>query len=185
MSETLALLAIGLLLLFGLLSPLRQTESTGDERLGQSLEDSSAAAVRFADRRKEILSRIFDGDDWDFVVGHASKEIRRLFLYERKKIALCWLSEIRSQAKAAMDFHVSHARRSKKLVPMLELKLAVDYFSIRLKCGLIALFLLLKGPMALRRMVGHACQLSDQLRGLLEVALQTESFPEKARVSEP
>src|SRR4029077_11558519 len=163
---------------------LRRTESTGDDRFTESYDGSSPAALRFEDRRKEILDRIFGGEDWDFVVGHASKEIRRLFLFERKQIALCWLSEIRSRAKAAMYFHVSHAGKSKKLLPMLELKLAFDYLSIRLKCGLIALVLLLRGPVALRRMVGHASHLSDQRRGLLEVAFETESFPEKTRVSQ-
>jgi hypothetical protein len=35
----------------------------------------------------------------------------------------------------------------------------------------------------LLRMAGQASRLSDRLRGLLEIALQTESFSEKARVS--
>jgi len=184
MSETLILLAIGLLL-FGLLTVLlRRTESTGDERFTQSYDGSLPALLRFEDRRKEILERIFGSEDWNFVLGHASREIRQLFLFERKQIALSWLSEIRSEARAAMHFHVSHAGKSKKLLPMLELKLAVDYLSIRLKCGLIALVLLLRGPVALRRMVGHASHLSDQLRGLLEVALQTDAVPEKTAVSQ-
>ena len=184
MNETLTLLIIGLLLLGLLIVLLRRTESAADERYSQANDGSLAASLRFQDRRKEILDRIFGREDWDFVLSHGSKEVRRLFLFERRQLASSWLSEIRSQAKAAMDFHVSHAGKSKKLVPMLELRLAIDYFLIRLKCGFIALVLLLGGPVMLRRMVGQAFHLSDRLRSLLEVALQSESFSEKARASQ-
>jgi hypothetical protein len=183
MTETLTLLIVGLLLLGLLIVLLRRTELTGDDRYSQSNDGSLAASLRFQDRRKEILDRIFGREDWDFVLRNGSKEVRRLFLFERRQLALCWLSEIRNQAKAAMDFHVSHAAKSKRLQPMLELRLAVDYLLIRLKCGFIALVVLLGGPVLLRRMVGQASRLSDRLRGLLEIALQTESFSEKARVS--
>lgn len=181
MSETLTLLVLGLLLLGVLAILLRRTEPTGDNRFFQSNDDSLVASLRFQDRRKEILDRIFGCEDWDFVLSHGSKEVRRLFLFERKLLALSWLSEIRSEAKAAMGFHVSHAGKSKKLLPMLELRLAVDYLLIRLKCGFIALVISLGGPMMLRSMVGHASHLSDQLRGLLENVVQTG--PDKARVS--
>jgi hypothetical protein len=183
MTETLTLLVVGLLLLGLLIVLLRRTESAADERYSQSNDGSLAASLRFQDRRNEILDRIFGREDWDFVLGHGSKEVRRLFLFERRQLALSWLSEIRSQAKAAMSFHVSHAGKSKKLLPMLELRLAIDYFLIRLKCGFIALVVLLGSPIMLRRMMGYASHLSDQLRGLLEIVVQTESFSEKARVS--
>jgi hypothetical protein len=67
---------------------------------------------------------------------------------------------------------------------MLELRLAVDYFAIRVQCRFISMILLRRGPVALRGMVGHASHLSDQLRGLLEVALKAEAFAEKTRVSD-
>ena len=177
MTGTLTLLAIGLLLIGLLAVLLRRTESVGDERFSQLSNDSGS--LHFEERRKEIIDRIFGRDDWDFVVSQGSKELLRLFLSERKQIALCWLSEIRNQARAAMRFHVSHARRSRKLVVLVELRVALDYFSIRLKCELIALALLLRGPVALRGMVGQASHLAEQLRGLLEVASQTEAFASK------
>jgi|ERR1051325_661923 hypothetical protein len=183
MNETLTLLVIGLLLLGLLTVLLRRTESTRDEGFAQSNDSSLAASLRFQDRRKEILDRIFGREDWDFVLSQGSKEARRLFLMERRKLALSWLTEIRGQAKAAMNFHVSHAAKSKRLLPMLELRLAFDYLLIRLKCEFIALMVLLGSPVMLRGMVGQATHLSDRLRGLLEIALRTESFPENARVS--
>lgn len=178
MTNTFMLLAIGLLLI-GLLAVLLRTESADDERFSQLSNDSLPGSLHFEERWKDIVDRIFGREDWDFVVGQGSKELLRLFRFERKQIALCWLSEIRNQARTAMRFHVSHARRSRKLVPLLELRVALDYLSIRLKCELIAFILLLRGPVALRGMVGQASHLAEQLRGLLEVASQTEAFAGK------
>lgn len=184
MIGTLTAFAIGLLLIGLLAVLLRRTESVADERFSHPLDDSLPASLRFQERRQDIVDRIFGREDWEFVLRQDSIELRRLFLFERKQIALFWLSEIRHQARAAMRFHVSHARRSGKLVPLLELRLAVDYFSIRLKCELIAFVLLLRGPMALRGMVGQASELAKQLRGLLEVASQTEAFAGKTTTSQ-
>jgi len=179
MTGTFTLLAIGLLLIALLAVLLRRTESVEDERFSQLSNDSFSGSLRFEERWKDIVERIFGREDLDFVVSQGSKELLRLFLSERKRIALCWLSEIRNQARTAMRFHVSHARRSRKVVALLELRVALDYFSIRLKCELIAFVLLLRGPVALRGMVGQASHLAEQLRGLLEVASQTEAFAGK------
>lgn len=180
MTGTFTLLAIGLLLIGLLAILLRRTESVDDEGFSRlSNDDSFTGSLRFEERRKDIVERIFGREDWDFVVSQGSKELLRLFLFERKQLALCWLSEIRNQARAAMRFHVSRAGRSRKVVALVELKVALNYFSIRLKCELIAFVLLLRGPVALRRMVGQASHLAEQLRGLLEVASQTEAYAGK------
>ena len=178
MTGTLALTAIGLLLVIALAIVLRRTE-TASGALNTSQDCSSLSAMRFEDRRRVILDRIFGREDWDFVLNHASRETRRLFLIERRKIAICWLSEIRSLCKAAMRFHVAHAGKSEKLRPLQEVRLAVDYCAIQLECGFIAAVVLLRGPVSLRSMIGRASRLSGQLQGWLEVALQTDAFVEK------
>ena len=184
MSGTLALVAIGLLLI-GLLGALfRRTEPTADDFFHQSQNHWSLSSVKFEDRRKDILDRLFGCEDWHFVLNHGSKKVQQLFLLERKKIALCWLSEIRSQSKAAMRFHVSHASKSEKLQPIQELKLAIDFFMIRIKCAFIAVMLLLRGPVALRGMVGRASRLSGQFQGWLEVVLQTDALVAKTKALE-
>jgi len=183
MIGVLTLIAIGLLLMGLLPVLLRRTDSTEDERSFESLDGSLAGFMRFQERRKVIVDRIFGCEDWDFVLSHGSKDARRLFLIERKRIDLCWISEIRDQARAAMRFHVAHAARSRKLLPLLELRLALDYFSIRLKCELIALVLMLRGPVALRRMAGQVSHLAEQLRNLLEVAFETDAFSNESTVS--
>jgi hypothetical protein len=91
-------------------------------------------------------------------------------LKERTEIAFSWLSEIRSQTKAAMRFHIAHARTSENLQLLPELRLTIDYFLVQAKCGFVAAVLLLRGPIALRKIINQAGGLSDQLRSLLELA---------------
>jgi hypothetical protein len=95
MSGTLFLLAIGLLLIGLLALLLRRTESTEDDPFSPACRGSLLASPHFDERRKNLLNRIFGREDWDFVLSQVSKEVQRLFLMERKEIALCWLSEIR------------------------------------------------------------------------------------------
>ena len=184
MSGTVALVAVGLLLIGLLAVLLRRPEPSADDYFSPSEGCSFLPSLKFEDRRKDILDRIFGHEDWDFVLNHGSKEIRRRFLMERKKIALFWLSEIRSQSTAAMSFHVSHARTSERLQPIQELKLAADFFAIRAKCVFIAVMIQLRGPVALRGMVGRASRLSGQFQGWLEAALQADAFVGKAKAWE-
>ena len=178
-SGVLGFVAIGLLLIGLLAALLRRTEPAKDDPLPSSL-----GSLQFGDRKKDILDRVFGREDWDFVLSHAPKDVRRLFLIERKRIALSWLSEIRSQSKAAMRFHVARARMSEHLSPMQELVLAVNYLVIRVKCAFIVAVVLLRGPVALRSMAGCASHLSGQFQGWIEAALQATAFAAKSRVSE-
>jgi hypothetical protein len=183
-SGTVALLAVGLLLIGLLAVLLRRTEPTTDDCFSPPEGCSFPPSLKFEDRRKDILDRIFGLEDWEFVLNHGSKETRRLFLIERKKTALYWLSEIRSLSRAAMRFHIHRARKLEKLQPTQELKLAANFFAIRAKCEFIAVMLALRGPVALRSMVGRAFRLSDQFKGWLEVALRADGFPERTEVSD-
>jgi len=178
MSGTVGLLGIGFLLMVVLVFLLRKSESASGHPQWSASDNSS----QFEDRRSELLDCIFGPDDWTFVLNQASKDVQRLFLRERKEIALYWLSEIRGQARAAMRFHLANARKSQKLQPISELKLAVDYLSIRVKCGLIGAILLVQGPVGLRWLVRQAGGLSDQLRGLLEVVTKMGTLQEKASI---
>jgi len=169
---TVVLLAIGFLLILLLVFFRNRTEPAATLEIVQL-----AAAVPVEDRRQELLDRVFGPEDWEFVLSSAPKDVQRLFLRERKEIAFCWLHEIQNQAKAVMQFHVAHVKRSEHLQPLAELRLWVDYFSLRAKCGLVAAVLWLRGPIALRKMVKQAGGLPHQLRSLLELASKLEPLP--------
>ena len=187
MNSTLALLAIGVLLIVLLGYILRRPE-TGSGSAAASADLLAAQTVPAAylpseELQKELLDRIFGPEDWEFVLSRAPKEVQRLFLRERREIAFCWLSAIRSRAKAAMQFHIAHARRSEKMQALLETRLLIDYFLLQVKCVFVAAVLLLRGPIALRKMSKQAGGLSDQLRSLLELASRVEPLANDPRGS--
>jgi hypothetical protein len=182
---TLALLAIGFVLIVLLGYIFRSSESAPAVDSSDLLAAKRAPAVCLPseERGKELLDRIFGSEDWEFVLSRAPKEVQRLFLRERKEIAFCWLAEIRSRAKAAMQFHIAQARTSENLQALLEIRLLSDYFLIHAKCGFVAAVLLLRGPIALRKMVKQADGISNQLQSLLELASKGEPMPNGTKAS--
>jgi hypothetical protein len=182
MTGTVTLLAVLLIVLLGFLLHRSKREPASDGR--QLLADGAANNARLPadDRRKELLDRMFGPDDWEFILSRATKDVQRLFLRERRELAFCWLSEIRSRAKAAMRIHIARARASQNLEVLPELRLMIEYFLIQAKCGLVAAVLWLRGPVGLRRMVQQIVNLSDQLGGLTELALRMRPVPSDARV---
>jgi hypothetical protein len=182
MTGIVTLLAVLLILLLGFLLRRSKRAPASDGRQLQADGAVNDPRLPNEDRRKELLDRMFGPDDWEFVLSRAPKDVQRLFLKERKEIAFCWLSEIRSGAKAAMRIHIGHARASQNLDVLPELSLMIDYFLIQAKCGFVAGVLLLRGPVALRRMVKQTVRLSNQLGGLIELALKMPPVPSDASV---
>jgi hypothetical protein len=182
MSETLTLLAIGLFLIASLVYLLRRREAEADDESWLWEGNSARPSAQLADLQKEQLNRIFGREDWDFIRRSTSREVQRLFLKERKGIALSWLSQLRRQARAGMHLHLASVRASEGLEPLAELRLAIDYCAFLSKCEVIAAILLLGGPTALRAMAGQAECLSNNLRGMLEAALKPQAFSQKSRI---
>jgi len=182
MSGTLTLLAIGFLLIASLVYLLCGRGSDEEDVSWLRDEYLGIPPAHSEDHRKEQLDRIFGSEDWDFVRNSTSSRIHRLFLKERKEIALSWLSRLRSQARTGMHIHVARVRASEELEPLAELRLAIDYYAFQTKCGVIAAILLLGGPTGLRNMVGQAESLSNNLRRMLKTGLKPEEFSQRTRV---
>lgn len=182
MSTTLTLFAIGLILMASL-AYLLFRRGAEEEDVSRSPDGNSfPPSAQFADRGKEQLERLFGREDWDYIRSSTSEEVQRLFLRERREIALAWISQLRRQAKAGMHFHVARVRASEALQPVAEIKLAIEYYAFLTKCGAIAAIVSLGGPMALRGMVGRAASLSDNLRGMLDAALKPDAFSPKTGI---
>jgi len=179
MSGTLTLIAIGFLLIGLLVYLLR---SPGSEEEDVPWLHDGYSATPYANCRKEQLDRIFGCEDWEFIRNSTSKRVQQLFRKERKRIALSWLSRLRSEARTGMHLHVARVRASEELEPLTELRLAIEYYAFQAKCGLIAAILLLGGPIALRNMVGQAESLSNNLRGMLEAGLKAEASSQRTRI---
>lgn len=181
MTVALTLLVTGILLVALLTYLLFRSDPAGHDSSQRSVGSISPLAPRLEDCDDQVLDRIFGTEDSTFIRSTTSKQVQRLFFQERKELAFCWLSQIRSRTTAAMQVHVAGAGKLNDLQPMLEIGLAVNYFVIQAKCGFIAVVLLLQGPSALRSMVARAGALSNQARDLVEIVLRTNVLSEKTR----
>jgi hypothetical protein len=101
----------------------------------------------------ELVSRMFDKQDLKFVEAQPSKEIRALFVQERKRVVLAWVSRVRQEVKDLQSFHLGSARFYAGLSLATELSLAVDFLKLRAVCRVLQVSVALGGPYAAPRMV--------------------------------
>ncbi len=143
-------IASGLLLSLGFVVRPRRAEGGSDQLVKAKHALSSLQAGLLP---SEVVGRIFDRQDLDYVEAHASKEIRDLFMEERKQVVLSWVSRVRGQVKDLKNFHLGSARFYAQLSLATELSLAMDFHKLLLACRILEVSVYLGGPYAAPRMV--------------------------------
>ena len=103
----------------------------------------------------ETVDRLFARSDFEYVAGTGSEEVRRVFIDERKRVALLWVSQVLQQIRGVKAFHLGAARFYSRLSLRTEMRLAVDFFALLCICRMLQLALYLRGPYAAPRMVGR------------------------------
>lgn len=119
---------------------------------------------------EELVQRIFARDDLDYLISSAvPKPVRDLFVLERKKIALSWIGQVRSEISRLRRFHVGAARSYAQLGVGTELKLACHFAALLVGCRALRLAVYVGGPYVAPRMVGATaaaaasiCTISEQ-----------------------
>jgi len=151
-------LACTLLLLVGFL--LR------DALGGRGRRHISAAAPSYGEiPSRALMDRIFAEDDFSFVAGEGTKQIRRQFLGDRRKLALAWLSQTKGQATAILRSHLT-AVGTLDLQPATELKLlghAILFFGVYAVLRVLVGFY---GAFWARSFVKNVLTLAGRLSGL-------------------
>jgi hypothetical protein len=102
----------------------------------------------------DLVARIFDRADLDYVEAESSPELRELFMEERKRVALLWVGRVRKQLVNLKKFHLGSSRFYARLNVGTELSLAFDFTRVLFACRMLELFVHLRGPYAAPRMVG-------------------------------
>lgn len=102
----------------------------------------------------ELVARIFDRTDLEYVNTQRSSEVRDLFLEERKRIALLWIGRVRKQITRLKSFHLGSARFYAGLDLRTELSLSLDFARLLFACRMLEVFVQLRGPYAAPRIVG-------------------------------
>jgi len=131
----------------------------------------------------ELVNRIFAREDLEFVRAQAIPDAEELFLRERKRIALLWITRVREQLGLLRRLHLGSARYYARLSVTTELALAFDFAALLLECRLLETAFRLGGPFAAPRVAGkvaqlatHVCKVSRQSLECL-AALEVEALP--------
>jgi hypothetical protein len=112
-----------------------------------------------------LVQRIFDRRDFEYVVAFEPDDVQRLFLQERKRVAVCWAQQVRAGVLRLMNFHLLQARFYAQLSIATEVKLAVNFAALLLACRAMQAALYLGGPFAVpnvvRRTVNSVARLCE------------------------
>lgn len=120
----------------------------------------------------EFVSRLFDEADLKFVEAQPSKEIRELFVQERKQVVLSWISRVRSQVVDLQAFHLGAARLYAGLSLATEFSLAMDFLKLRVACRALQISVAMGGPYAAPRMVLSTARTATRVCNVSERSLQ-------------
>lgn len=119
----------------------------------------------------EILQRIFEKRDLQYVVAEAPVEIQELFLRERQRIVHSWIHRVRKQILSLKEFHLGAARFYAGLSPQTELRLASEFFVLLGICRALQIVVRWRGPYAAPRMVGRLAEAAGRVCDLSEKSL--------------
>lgn len=97
----------------------------------------------------EVLPHVFSSLDWNFVRSLDSVYLKKLFMRERKTVALKWVAETSAALNIVMREHALAARHAKNLNPLTELTLFARYLSLLLLFGLLSIAIRFAGPVRL------------------------------------
>jgi hypothetical protein len=118
--------------------------------------------------RRALLDQCLSAGDLDYVRLRNSPALLRLFLQERRRLAVAWLRQTRREAHRLLRLHVSSVRFAADLRPAAELKLwfAVGLFSLVYAAMLAAVWWY--GPLNTRRSLQSIQALSGILARLVD-----------------
>ncbi|MGA3298970.1 MAG: hypothetical protein ABSD87_02700 [Candidatus Acidiferrales bacterium] len=125
----------------------------------------------------DLLNRVFDRRDLDYIDGQAAPEIRQLFLSQRKAISLMWVRRVRSEILSLMHFHRSHSRFHTNISLLTEMRLALDFAGLLFVCRILETIFSLRGPYAAPRLVQSVAAAASRLCTASEKSLAFLNVP--------
>jgi hypothetical protein len=168
MIELIFFLLVGALLLFSLLffaphKPQGRKDTKPLAEVQQALD-----VLQLGLLSPELVGRIFSKSDFDYVVSETNKKVQRLFLEERRRLALSWVGEVRRQIVSLRHFHLGSARFYAGLRFLTEMKLAWDFAAVLFACRALRAAVYLRGPYAAPRLVGSTTAAAARVCGISE-----------------
>ena len=124
-----------------------------------------------------LLNRIFDRRDLDYVSGQSSPDIRQLFLSQRRAISLMWVRRVRAEVLNLMHFHRGYSRFHTHIGILTELRLALDFGGLLMMCRILETVFSLRGPYAAPRIVQSVASAASRLCTASEKSLAFLNVP--------
>jgi hypothetical protein len=139
----------------------------------RELEQATDIPADYRDAREafseEIATKIFSRADWEFVSRKKFSGLEKLFLSERKALALLWVRQTAGAIRRVMREHAEAARKSRDLQVATELKLFMHYGELLSVCGLLFVAIQVAGPVWPAGLAVYAERLSRQFSGAQEM----------------
>ncbi|MBZ5500987.1 MAG: hypothetical protein LAN59_01950 [Acidobacteriia bacterium] len=134
---------------------------------------------------RELVERIFAREDLEYVASHAPPPVHKLFLDERKQVALSWARQVRAAILHLRRFYLGKARLYAGLEFRTELELAIDFALLLFACRVLELVVYWRGPYAAGRMVGSTTLAAARICAITEQALAFLNPPASAVAVHP
>ncbi len=111
----------------------------------------------------ELVARVFSREDWQLISQTHSPYLERLFLRERKRVALLWVRQTSRGIQQVMRNHTEAAKQAADIRFRTELSLFLMYIALLLMCGTLSLLITTVGPPRLERIASSVHGLSRQI----------------------
>jgi hypothetical protein len=148
---------------------------------GRSGETADGSRVRLPPR--SLLNQCLSADDLDCVQRRQSRPLLRLFLHERRRLALAWLTETKREAQRLLRLHVHSVRFAPDVRLGAEAKLAISVALFLVVYAALRTLVWWYGPWQTRQslksvqaLFGVLAQLADRIVGaVIPVGPQMEA----------
>ncbi len=156
-------LTVSLLLLIALVLVLRQGSTPQDIHSFSEFPGDPRHSGEFQVFPPELVARIFSREDWELILQTHSPSLERLFLQERKRIALLWVRQTSNDIRQVMRNHTEAAKQAADIRFRTELSLLLMYIELLLMCETLLLLITTVGPPRLERIASYVHELSRQI----------------------
>jgi len=167
------LLLSALILAFGVRLLLQSLKSRIDRR-AVTIDDFCKArglldSVFF---ETAAIKRILSTEDMEFISRSGAEDVRRLFLKERKTLALQWLRMTQRRLAHLMDLHLRLASYTYDPRPKIELKLSAKYLNLIVASHIVLLLLWLGGPFKATRTIAYTIRAAGNFCTIFSLRLE-------------
>lgn len=177
MIQTLFSIAVGLLLL-GLLFIWAFRGRASDPSAAVKLANGARRSAQELPPQ-DLIERILDPRDLEFVSKESANETVKLLERERRTLAVAWLRQTRRQVGQLMSHHAVAVRHSRHLSPGLEIQLALHYAGFVVGYELTLALFYIRGPFEVRPAVNYVTSIMTRFYGVSDKLLSTQLAVER------